>query len=52
MEPECVCTAVYWNDRREGFVVSLRGKTVASSRQAYQAWLEAEGKLLDRQGKK
>ncbi len=27
-------TAVYWNGRREGFVVSLRGKTVASARQA------------------
>jgi hypothetical protein len=46
VHPKCVCTAVYWNGRREGFVVSLNGKTIASATQAYQAWLLAEAKLL------
>jgi hypothetical protein len=49
IESQCVCTAVYWNGKREGFVVSLRGKTIAAAKQAYQAWQEAEGWLLDRQ---
>jgi len=45
VHPKCKCEAVYWNGRREGYVVSLNGKTIAASRQAYQAWLEAEAKL-------
>ncbi len=45
VHPSIICTAVYWNGKREGYVVSLNGKTIASARQAYQAWLEAEAKL-------
>jgi len=47
IQPKCVCTAVYWNGKREGYVVSLNGKSIASARQAYQAWLSAEAKLSE-----
>lgn len=49
IESQCVCTAVYWDGKREGFVVTLHGKTIAAAKQAYRAWQEAEGWLLDRQ---
>lgn len=46
VHPSIICTAVYWNGKRAGYVVSLSGKTIASATQAYEAWLLAEAKLL------
>lgn len=45
IEPKAKCEAVWWGDKRIGFVVKLAGKTIGSATTAYHAWREAEGRL-------
>jgi hypothetical protein len=45
IEPKAKCEAVWWGDRRIGYVVKVGKRTVGSATTAYHAWREAEGKL-------
>jgi hypothetical protein len=44
--PDAKCEAVYWNGKRAGYIVSAKGKTLGSAEQAYQAWQNAEAKMI------
>jgi hypothetical protein len=48
LAPKAKCKAVYLGGKIGGYVVSLRGKTLAAETTAYHAWRNAEAELTMR----